>query len=170
MAQNDRARNNETLIKETPDNEVLSKEPQNKAAQNKGAQSDWPAGIKRTRQREKVLRILKSSGKPLSAADISFQMEKSGDGAWLSTVYRILELYVNKGIVIKTNMVNNEMALYELNRYQHKHYAVCINCHKIITMDNCPMEKFIPKLEDEDFYVTGHNLEIFGFCKDCRPD
>lgn len=39
-----------------------------------------------------------------------------------------------------------------------------MNCHKIIAMDNCPMEKFIPKLEDEDFYVMGHKLEVFGFC------
>ena len=133
-------------------------------------QNNWPAGIKRTKQRENVLQILESSDKPLSAADICSRMEKSGDGAWMSTVYRILELFVKRGIVIKTNMMNNEMAVYELNRFKHKHYAVCISCHKIITMDNCPMEKFIPKLEDGNFYVMGHNLEIFGLCKDCKPN
>lgn len=132
-------------------------------------QNNWPAGIKRTKQRESVLSILESSEKPLSATDICSRMGKGGDTAWMSTVYRILELFLQKGIVIKTNMMNNEMAVYELNRFKHKHYAVCINCHKIITMDNCPMEKFIPKLDEEDFYVMGHNLEIFGFCKDCKP-
>ena len=133
-------------------------------------QKNWPVGIKRTRQRETVLSVLESSEKPLSATDIASKMEKTGDNAWLSTVYRVLELFVKKGVVIKTNMMNNEMALYELNRFKHKHYAVCMNCHKIITMDNCPMEKFIPKLEDENFHVMGHNLEIFGFCKDCTHD
>lgn len=135
----------------------------------KEIQNSWPAGIKRTKQRESVLSILESSEKPLSATDICSRMGKGGDTAWMSTVYRILELFLQKGIVIKTNMMNNEMAVYELNRFKHKHYAVCINCHKIITMDNCPMEKFIPKLDEEDFYVMGHNLEIFGFCRDCKP-
>lgn len=135
----------------------------------KKEQNLWPAGIKRTRQREGVIAVLEHTDKPLSAADICAKMEKSGDGAWLSTVYRILELFVKKGIILKTNVMNNEMAVYELNRFKHKHYAVCMSCRKIIAMDNCPMEKFIPKLEDEDFHIMGHNLEIFGFCKDCDP-
>jgi len=96
-------------------------------------------------------------------------MEKGGCAAWLSTVYRILELFVKKGVAIKTNVMNNEMAVYELNRFKHKHYAVCLNCHKIIVMDNCPMDTFIPQLEEKGFHIMGHNLEVFGLCKDCSP-
>lgn len=128
----------------------------------------WPAGVKRTRQRESVIAVLKNADKPLSAADISSKMEKSGDTAWMSTIYRVLELFVNKGVIIKTNVMN-EMAVYELNRFEHKHYAVCMSCRKIIAMENCPMEEFIPELEDEGFHVMGHNLEVFGFCQDCDP-
>ena len=97
-------------------------------------------------------------------------MGKVGDTAWLSTVYRILETFLKNDIIIKTTIMNSDMAVYELNRYQHKHYAVCVNCRKVITMDNCPMESFIPKLEDNDFFVMGHNLEIFGLCKNCKSD
>jgi Fur family ferric uptake transcriptional regulator len=131
-------------------------------------QQNWPAGIKRTRRRESVLTVLEGSKKPLSASDICSKIENGGDNVWLSTIYRILEVFVKKGVVIKTNMMNNEMAIYELNRFRHKHYAVCINCHKIVTMDNCPMEKFIPKLEDDEFHVMGHNLEVYGLCQDCH--
>lgn len=131
--------------------------------------NNWPAGIKRTRQRVSVLSILENAETPLSAADICARMGTDNAAAWLSTVYRILELFVKKGVAVKTTVMNNEMAVYELNRFKHKHYAVCMSCHKIIAMENCPMEQFIPKLEDKDFHVMGHNLEIFGFCKDCRP-
>ncbi len=62
-------------------------------------QNIWSAGIKRTRQRESVLSVLENSDKPLSAADIYSKMEKSGDAAWMSTVYRVLELFVKKGVV-----------------------------------------------------------------------
>jgi Fur family ferric uptake transcriptional regulator len=134
----------------------------------KNIQSIWPAGMKRTRQREGVLSILESSQRPLSAADICAKMEEGGEKVWMSTVYRALEVFLKKDVVIKTNVLNSEMAVYELNRFEHKHYAVCMNCHKMISMDNCPMDKFIPDLQDEDFRVMGHNLEIFGYCKDCK--
>jgi Fur family ferric uptake transcriptional regulator len=127
----------------------------------------WPAGIKRTKQRERVLAVLERADRPISAAEIYGQTERAGEAIWLSTVYRILELFVKKGIVTKWVVMNSETALYEINRFRHKHYAVCISCHKIITMDNCPMERFIPKLEDQDFRVMGHNLELYGYCKDC---
>ena len=68
---------------------------------------------------------------PLTAMDICSQMENGRDAAWLSTVYRILELFIKKGVVIKTNVMNNEMAVYELNRFKHKHYAACMNFHKV---------------------------------------
>jgi Fur family ferric uptake transcriptional regulator len=131
--------------------------------------NNWPEGIKHTKQRECVLTVLEKSDSPLSANDICSRMDTSGSAAWLSTVYRVLELFVSRGMVLKTTIAGSDMALYELNRFKHKHYAVCIVCHKIIAMDNCPMENFSPILSDEGFTVMGHNLEIYGYCRDCLP-
>ncbi|NYB75812.1 transcriptional repressor [Sedimentibacter hydroxybenzoicus DSM 7310] len=124
-------------------------------------------GIKKTKTREAVLSVLEHAEKPLSAMDICMEIEKTGENIWLSTVYRILELFIKKDIVNKISVMNNEMAVYELNRFIHKHYAVCMDCHKIIPMNNCPMEKFVPKIEDNEFHVIGHNVEVYGICRDC---
>nr|WP_042339928.1 transcriptional repressor [Desulfosporosinus youngiae] len=123
--------------------------------------------MKKTKPRESVLSVLEQADKPLSAMEIYSEIEKDGESAWRSTVYRILELFVKKGLVVKIAMMSNDMALYELNRFQHKHYAVCLCCHKILSMDNCPVEKFMPKIKDDDFRVMGHNLEIYGYCGEC---
>lgn len=128
---------------------------------------EWPAGLKRTQSRESVLAVLEGAQKPLSAMEICVQIEKSGKSAWLSTVYRTLELFEKKGLVVKIALLGGETALYELNRFEHKHYAVCLACHKIIPMDNCPMERFLPSIKDAGFRVMGHNLEIYGYCNDC---
>ena len=95
-------------------------------------------------------------------------MGKGGEKAWMSTIYRILELFIKHDMVIKTNILNHDVAVYELNRFEHKHYAVCLNCHRMISMDSCPMDEFIPNLEDKDFRILGHKLEIFGYCKIVR--
>lgn len=133
----------------------------------KEVRENWPSGLKRTRPRESVFSVLERADKPLSAMEICSEIERNGASAWLSTVYRILELFVKKGVVVKIAVMNNEMAFYELNRFQHKHYAVCLGCRKIVSMDNCPMEKFIPKIKDDDFRVMGHNLEVYGYCREC---
>lgn len=129
--------------------------------------TDWPAGVKKTKQRECVLALLERAEKPLSAMEIYSQVDKTGVSVWLSTVYRILELFVQKNLVLKTTVMDNEMALYEINRYQHKHYAICMLCHKIIPMEDCPVGSLIPKLTEESFHVVGHKLEIYGYCKEC---
>jgi Fur family ferric uptake transcriptional regulator len=129
--------------------------------------TDWPAGIKRTKQREAVLAVLERAEGPLSAVDIRARAEKNGEEVWLSTVYRILETFTKKGTAVKLAMSTGDMAMYELNRSEHRHYAVCVSCGKIVSMDNCPMDRFIPEIADGEFRVTGHNLEVYGYCGYC---
>ncbi|MGI6239952.1 MAG: Fur family transcriptional regulator [Christensenellales bacterium] len=128
---------------------------------------DWPAGLKRTKQRELVLGVLREAVQPMSAMDISIAIEKKGTPVWLSTIYRVLDSFEQADLVVKVTVMNSEMTLYELNRHQHKHYAVCVDCNKVIQMNNCPIEQFVPELAESDFEITGHNLEIFGHCGDC---
>jgi Fur family ferric uptake transcriptional regulator len=127
----------------------------------------WPSGIKKTKQREAVLRILARAAAPVSAQDIAGSLEKEGQSVWLSTVYRVLDLFTEKGIAVKTSVLDSDMAYYELFNPSHKHYAVCVDCHKIVAVKNCPMEEFEPKLSDNDFRVLGHRIEMYGYCKDC---
>jgi len=129
----------------------------------------WPSNLKKTKHRQCVLSILENAKKPLSAMEVFSDIEESGDTIWLSTIYRILDLFVKNNMVLKINVMDSDVALYELNHFVHKHYAICIGCNKIIAMENCPMEAFIPKVNDSDFHVIGHNLEIYGYCKNCQP-
>ena len=112
--------------------------------------------------------VLESSNSPLSAMEICKRTENGDYPVWLSTVYRILELFERENAVLKTTIPDSGMAFYEINRNQHRHYAVCLNCHKIVEMDNCPLEEFTPSLAENDFQVVGHKLEIYGYYKDCR--
>jgi Fur family ferric uptake transcriptional regulator len=130
-------------------------------------EKEWPSGIKKTKQREAVLEILAHAAAPLSAQDIGMQLEKEEQAVWLSTVYRILEMFTEKGIAVRTSVPGSDMTYYELKSPTHRHYAVCVDCHKIVALDNCPMAEFEPQLSDGDFRVLGHRIEMYGYCKDC---
>lgn len=132
-------------------------------------QGNWPQGLKKTRQRQCVLSVLEGAKAPLSAMEICKQSENEDCSLWLSTVYRILELFEREHVVVKTVIGDSDKALYEFNRHEHKHYAVCLNCHKIVEVDCCPLEdeELAPHLAENDFRVLGHRLEMYGYCKDC---
>lgn len=125
----------------------------------------WPEGVKKTKQRWRVLSALKEAKTPLTAAELYARMEM--DAVSLSTVYRILEMFTQKGTVIRTALLDSGAAVYELDRHDHKHYAVCTVCHKIIPVKNCPMEAFTPDVKEENFHVLGHTLELQGICGEC---
>lgn len=130
----------------------------------------WPAGLKKTKQRKCVLSVLENTKKPLSAMDIFSIIEESGESVWLSTIYRILDFFVKNEMVLKINVMDNDISFYELNNFKHKHYAVCVSCNKILSMENCPMDSFEPKVQDSDFQIIGHNVEIYGYCKSCNSN
>lgn len=133
-------------------------------------QSFWPAGMKKTRQRMCVCSALEGAELPLSAAELYQRVSRSGTEISLSTVYRILEYLVKEGAAVRTALPESDTAVYALNRRQHTHYAICLGCHKIIELENCPMEHYVPQLSESEFHVLGHRLELYGYCKDCAAD
>ena len=128
----------------------------------------WPAGIKRTKQRINIWNVLLHSKRPLTAAEIAAQTGNAQQNVWMSTSYRTLDFLVAKGLVTRTNLAHQDMALYELTPHTHRHYAICTQCHKMIPLADCPLKDLSPQLVHEDFTITGHNLEIYGLCHECQ--
>ena len=130
---------------------------------------NFPAEMKKTKQREEIFRILTEASEPMSAVDIYNQLLKvmQGTNFAISTVYRALTAFEEKGYVTKSSLLGEDMSYYEWNQGLHKHYAVCIKCHKLIPLRSCPFEH--ARIEpQEDFTITGHKLELYGYCKECR--
>lgn len=137
-----------------------------------GKEISYPRGLKWTKQRKSVYKVLWETAEPISAIQIYQRMSaREDDGAQaeyaVSTVYRILAAFEEKGLVEKSTWMEDGTAVYSLNRGGHTHYAVCLNCHNRIPLRNCPFSHV--RLEEGlgGFTVTGHKLELYGYCKAC---
>ncbi len=127
------------------------------------------SGLKNTKPRISVLNILTSSKIPLTAEEIYFSSQKFDQSINLSTVYRILDTFLEKGIVLKPFIKDDSKACFILNRHQHKHYLICHECKKTIEIMNCPFQDFEHTIEDEtNFTITNHKLEMIGVCPNCK--
>lgn len=126
-------------------------------------------GLKNTKSRNLIYNILEQSDIPVTAEQVFLKLKESDSSMNLSTVYRILEVFVDKGIAIKLNVTDSAKSMFELNRMEHKHHIVCISCKKMFSVDGCPFEEYEEKVREKlDFDVTGHKFEIFGYCRECK--
>lgn len=132
----------------------------------------YPGGLKWTRQRKKVYRVLWEAEEPLSATQIYNLVEQQTDGEEYapSTIYRILAAFEENGLVEKTTWMGDGTVVYVLNRGEHTHYAVCLECHRRIPLQSCPFAHIHLEKETGDFIITSHKLEVYGYCKDCKKD
>jgi len=132
----------------------------------------WPEGIKKTKQREDVFRVLVEAKEPLSAIEIynRIQQQNGQINYAISTIYRSLAVFEEKGLVEKSTLMGEDTAVYEWQHGKHKHYAICLKCHKLVPLAKCPFEHVKLDTSDEDFTVTSHKLEIYGYCNKCKEE
>ncbi|NUM35772.1 MAG: transcriptional repressor [Candidatus Brocadiae bacterium] len=126
-------------------------------------------GMKNTQGRNHLLDVLEKTEIPLTAEDIYLKLKEKSIEINLSTVYRILDLFVAKGIVSKSTSSISNKSQFELAKKEHSHHLVCIQCKKTLTLAGCPLKCYEKKLKNKTQYdITGHKLEIFGYCPDCK--
>ena len=118
--------------------------------------------------RSVILDILKNSEESLTAEEMFLLAKDIDETISLSTIYRTLTLFVEKNLLIKMSSIEENLAKYSLNKADHAHYLVCLGCKEKIEINYCPLSVYEEKLEETyNFEITGHKLEIFGYCQKC---
>lgn len=126
-------------------------------------------GMKFTRHRSMILMILDNAPNPLNAEEIFLKMKEKGSKVSLSTVYRTMETLAENNLVIKTAFMDDSRSRFEYNRMVHKHLLVCTGCNRTVSIEGCPVEEYAASLcSRECFELTGHRLEIYGICPECK--
>lgn len=129
----------------------------------------YPTGIKWTKQRKDVYHVLYQATEPLSAVQIYHSILKEQEVNYaVSTIYRILAFFEENGYVEKNSFIGDGTIRYEWKKGGHTHYAVCLGCHKKVALNACPFEHIHLDSDMGNFVVTGHKLELYGYCKDCN--
>lgn len=120
--------------------------------------------LKMTKQRQLLLSFLQKQKTPLSAEMIYAKLPSGSMN--LSTIYRTLDTFANYKMVDKTYLDNT--TYFKINTLEHKHYLVCLSCHKMYEMD-CHIDHIANETADKfHFQITHHDLTVYGFCQTCQ--
>lgn len=125
-------------------------------------------GLKKTIHRMAVINYLLAVELPITVEQIYRQLNEKGHQISLSTTYRMVETLTRKGIVQKTYSSRDKKSMFLFNRGTHVHHFICLACHQMIEIKNCPLVGTTKVLEKEmGLVVTGHQLEMVGYCATC---
>ena len=121
-------------------------------------------GIKSTAHRSAVCKALDTYKKPVAAQEL---IKKTGIDK--VTVYRILQTFVDAGLVREIDLRQGKV-LYELTNRPEHHHIVCTSCGHVEDVHECmfgALKK--PVLKESGFAkITDHVMEFFGLCKACN--
>ena len=120
----------------------------------------------RTRSQERILKLLKTLNRAISAQDIYIELRTS-QNIGLATIYRALEALKLEGVVQVRTLASGE-SLYSLVQ-QDKHHLTCLQCRQSILIDECPVHELETQLHNfHKFKIFYHTLEFFGLCQQCQ--
>ncbi|MGG5462025.1 Fur family transcriptional regulator [Clostridium sp. B9] len=123
-------------------------------------------GVKVTKARLLIYKLLKENDRSITADYIYSKCKEIN----LSTVYRTLEIFLEKGLVDKFELGDGKSSFKLKADDVHKHILECDMCHKEIEVP-CPMKQIEELLRNQTgFKVKEHNLTLKGVCEECMSD
>ena len=125
-------------------------------------------GRRLTRQRRVIWNVLLAEpDRHLSAEDVVEQVRKRLPRVNTSTVYRTLEILVDDGLVLRTDL-GGDRAYYEPVREHQHHHVICERCGKVTHLHDDTLGDLAARIEQDSGYRLGEReISFFGICPSC---
>lgn len=125
-------------------------------------------GLRITDQRKSLAKLFAEREGYLTPKDVYEYMGKQYSGLSFDTVYRNLRVMEELGVLEQVVFEDGLKFRVGCDKDgHHHHHMICLQCEKTYPIHFCPM----PMTDaPEEFQIVKHKFEVFGYCKNCRPD
>jgi Fe2+ or Zn2+ uptake regulation protein len=127
-------------------------------------------GLQYTQQRQLVWDILRSRRSHLDAYDVYEEVRRSGGAMSLSTVYRILQAFRDRGLIAENHLGEDHHhyeAVSNAAETDH-HHAVCSRCGAVVEFTLSSESLLASEAALAGFEVESIELSVSGVCQECR--
>jgi len=131
-------------------------------------------GVRLTTKRKRLLATLLRAAAPLSAYELAHAYrEEHGEELPVMTVYRMLDVFLEAGVVHKLRSTNQFLACDHM-ACDHPHaltqFLICDSCGLVREMDFAEKElsQLDRKARSSGFHLFREQLELHGLCDSCH--
>lgn len=123
--------------------------------------------IKRTKQKEAILRVLRSTSSHPTAAWLYDEVRKEMPNISLATVYRNLRQLRERGEILELD-INGTSSRFDARTDDHYHFR-CEKCDRVFDIDE-PVDKQLDGrvAGKTGFKISYYQLEFRGLCRECQ--
>lgn len=126
------------------------------------------AGCRITPQREMIVEAVAHAGDHASAEQIYAQVKERTRAVNLATVYRTLDLMVEKGLAWRADL-GDGCVVYATRQHGPHIHLVCRQCGGTFLAESGLLDRLGEQLEAEyGFHPDLQHLSMVGLCADCR--
>jgi Fur family peroxide stress response transcriptional regulator len=124
---------------------------------------------KRSRQRERILELLRSTGRHPTADWLYDQLKDDFPNLSMGTVYRNLNILIDQGLIKKIDF-GSTFDRFDANTGPHYHF-VCERCGAIIDLE-LPIDETLNERVSQATRLRArhHRIEFFGVCDRCQQE
>jgi Fur family peroxide stress response transcriptional regulator len=124
-------------------------------------------GMALTVQRRTILETLAARTDHPTADQLYEEVRRLIRGVSRTTVYRVLETFVQRGVVVKVSNPGAK-ARFDADSGRH-HHLICLGCDAVVDCHDDRLRGIeVPSRVGSGFEVKDFSLAITGFCEKCR--
>ena len=120
--------------------------------------------IRRTKQKEAIVSVLKKKHQPMPIEEIHQMALKAVPSLGIATVYRTLKSLLEEGCIKAVELPGKPLHYEEAHKGHHHHFC-CNACHGVFELEKCLSG--IHQLAPKGFQVTDHEIILYGTCNQC---
>lgn len=127
------------------------------------------AGYRRGPARVAVVSVLSGEHCCVTVPEILAAAEAAGRPVGIASVYRVLELLTERGLVQKIEFGDGRAHYERVDHGDHHHHLVCSECGRVEPFADRNLEAALERVERATgFAVATHDVLLRGACDDCR--
>ncbi len=129
------------------------------------------SGLRYTPEREQIIREIFTTHDHFDVDTIYFRMRQSGTSVSKASVYRLIPLLIEGGLINEVFFEDGHMHYEHIFGHEHHSHIRCTECRRIEEFKDSRLDKISDELSKKYGYrVSGHKFEVYGLCPQCRGD
>lgn len=126
-------------------------------------------GLRNTPEREEIIREIFANHEHFDVDELYLRLRDKKSKVSKASIYRNIPLIMECGLIKEVWHENGHMHYEHIYGHGHHCHIRCIKCGKVIEFVEKEMKAIETRLASEyDFEIVDHNLDITGYCSECR--